>query len=76
MRLYLGGHLDWYAPQRQASHEIRLGKSTCLLTVLRGLGIPPSEIATTAVNGALVDLDCAEVSDGDTVELFAAIGGG
>ncbi|MBI3732289.1 MAG: MoaD/ThiS family protein [Chloroflexi bacterium] len=76
MKLYLGGHLDWYAPDQRARHEFSLTAPTALLALVQTLGIPPAEIVTTAVNGTLVDLEAIHVSDEDVVELFSAIGGG
>jgi sulfur carrier protein ThiS len=76
MKLYLGGHLDWYDPHKRAWHDIPLSAPTALLELLQRLGVPAAEVATVAVNGILVDLENVCVYDGDRVELFPAIGGG
>jgi sulfur carrier protein ThiS len=76
MKLYLGGHLDWYDPHKRAWHDIPLSAPTALLELLQRLGVPVAEVATVAVNGILVDLENVCVYDGDRVELFPAIGGG
>jgi sulfur carrier protein ThiS len=76
MKLYLGGHLDWYDPHKRAWHDIPLSAPTALLELLQRMGVPPAEVAVVSVNGLLVDLAGAQVYDSDCVELFPAIGGG
>ena len=76
MQLHLGGHLGWYAPQRQSRLQIHLDEPVLLLSLLERLKIPAAEIAVAIVNKHAVDLDSAQVSDGDNVELFPPVGGG
>ena len=76
MNLHLGGHLSWYAPQRAAELEIELAAPTPLVDIASRLGLPAAEIAFAAVNGVVVPLRSAEVSDADRVELFPPNCGG
>ena len=76
MHLHLGGHLSWYDPQKRSQLEIHLSEPIPLVALVEELGLPPAEIAVAAVNGAMVSLEDARVSDVDRVELFPPIGGG
>ena len=76
MKLYLGGHLSWYAPQRVSHLEIRLEQPTALSAVVSRLRLPLGEIMLSAVNGTLVRLETAEVCDSDDVELHPPNGAG
>lgn len=76
MRLYLGGHLNWYDREKRAWHEIPLSAPTPLRALVQQLGLLLAEVTTVVLNGALVELDNAQIQDGDCVELFPAIGGG
>ena len=76
MRLHLGGHLDWYDAQKRAWLEIDLPAPIPLVALLEQIGAPPGDVAIASVNGRLVRLESAVVSDGDTVALYPAIGGG
>ena len=76
MQLHLGGHLGWYAPDKQSRLEIRLDEPVPLMALLERLKIPTAEIAVATVNQKAVELEDAQVSDGDSVELFPPVGGG
>jgi sulfur carrier protein ThiS len=76
MRLYLGGYLDFYDPQKRGWVEIELNHPTPLSEVLANKGIPESDIQLVVLNGELIDLDIAVVSNQDEVKLFSAVGGG
>lgn len=76
MRLHLGGHLSWYDPQKRARLEIPLAQPITLLSLLQQLNVPLAEIAIATVNRVAVALADAQVSDGDSVELFPPVGGG
>ncbi len=76
MKLYLGGHLAWYAPQKQSRLEISLREPVALSALLQDLGIPAAEVAIVAVNGTMVESPDARVRDEDRVELFPPMGGG
>jgi sulfur carrier protein ThiS len=76
MRLHLGGHLNWYDPQKRPWLTIQLAESITLVKLLDRLQVPPGEVALTVLNGRLVSLENVRVSDGDRVELYPPIGGG
>jgi len=76
MRLHLGGHLNWYDPQKRARLEIPLAAPVLLLALLEQLHVPPAEVAILTINGRLTQLEGAVVADGDRVEVYPAIGGG
>ena len=76
MKLYAGGHLDFYLPQRRSRMELELKEPTRLSELLAGLGIPLAEVHLVVVNGQLVDLDEAVVSDDDQVKIYPAVNGG
>jgi sulfur carrier protein ThiS len=76
MQLHLGGHFNWYDPQKRAWLAIPLAAPVSLRTLLEQLHVPPAEVAILTVNGRLARLEGAVVSDGDRVEVYPAIGGG
>ena len=77
MRLHLGGHLSWYVPEKRSWLEIKLLEPAALVDVLKKLGVPVSEIAVGAVNGAAIhSFEHVRVTDTDKVELFPPVGGG
>lgn len=76
MQLFLGGNLDFYAPNRQSQLEVTLPQPTRLVELLGRLGIPPGEVHLVIVNGESVDPDTAVLTDEDQVKLFSAVGGG
>ncbi len=76
MRLHLGGHLSWYDQQKRSWLELSLSEPVALIELVRQLELPVGEIAISAVNGQVVSLEEARVSDGDRVELYPPIGGG
>ena len=76
MRIHLGGHLDWYDPQKRTWLDVPVEGTITLLALAERLGLPPGEIAIAIVNRRAVELETASASDADTVEFFTAIGGG
>ena len=76
MRLHLGGHLNWYDPHKRPWLTIQLVEPVALVELLDRLQVPPGEVALTVVNGRLVSLEDARISDGDRVELYPPMGGG
>ncbi len=76
MRIYLGGHLNFYHPQKDKWLEVELMQSTPLRVVLNNTNIPLGEVYLVVVNGELVDLDETMVSEQSEVKLFPAAGGG
>lgn len=76
MRIYLGGHLKFYHPQKDNWLEVELEQLTPLRVILDDSGIPLGEVDLVVINGELVDLQEAIVSEQDEVKLFPAVGGG
>ena len=76
MRLYLGGYLDFYNPQPGRWLEVELHQPTQMNELLAELGIPIGDAQLFVLNGELVDLKEAIVSEQDEVKLFPPVGGG
>lgn len=76
MRIYLGGFLDFYAPQNTRWMEVELEQPVLLRVLLQELGIPASEIYLIVINGELVSLEQARVVNDDEVKVFPPVGGG
>jgi len=76
MRVHLGGHLNWYDPQRRGWVDLPAGGALRLLAVCAAVGLPPEEIAVAVINGQAVNLEHATATGADTVEFYPPIGGG
>jgi sulfur carrier protein ThiS len=76
MKLYAGGYLTFYMPQRKNTIEIQLGAPTSLKAVLLDLQIPLAEVHLVAINGDQVDLDEAIIAETDVVRIFSSVNGG
>ena len=76
MRIFLGGHLNFYHPNKDRWLEIDLEHPTPLAGLLNNSGIPLTEVQLVAINGEVLDLHDAVVSEGDEVKIFSAVGGG
>lgn len=76
MKLFLGGSLAFHAPEKQPNLEVQLYTRTSLAQVVSNLGIPIAEVQLTVLNGDLVNLEDALVSDHDEVRLYPPVGGG
>ncbi len=76
MRIYFGGYLDFFNPQRGHWLELDLRQSAPLQDVLLEHGIPLGDIQLVVLNGSLVEMKEAIVSEQDEVKLFSAVGGG
>ena len=76
MQVHLGGHLNWYEPQRRGWLELPAAGAMSLLEICAAVGVPPEEVAIAVVNGHAVDLEHATATDGDRVEFYPPIGGG
>lgn len=76
MKLYAGGHLTFYMPERKHSLEISLREPTPLREILAQVGIPLPEVALTALNGQLVEAETVIVRNEDQVRVFSAVNGG
>ena len=76
MRIYLGGHLNFYHPKKENWLEVELKQPTLLVDVLDRAGIPLGEVHLVVVDGAHVALETLVVSNQDQVKLFSPVGGG
>jgi sulfur carrier protein ThiS len=76
LKLYAGGHVTFYMPERKHTLEISLDSPTPLREILVRIGIPLPEVALTAINGELVEVETATVTDSDQVQIFSAVNGG
>lgn len=76
MRIYLGGHLQFYLPQKEQWLEVNITEPALLSKILDDAGIPLGEVQLVTINGEIVDLHEATISAKDKVKLFSAVGGG
>jgi sulfur carrier protein ThiS len=76
MKLFLGGQFSLYIAGHPPSVEVDVNKPARLSDVLSGLGIPVADIHLVVVNGKLVEMEEAVVSDKDQVKIFPPVGGG
>jgi sulfur carrier protein ThiS len=77
MKLYLGGHLIWYDPQKRKNIELQLAGPTLLTDVLKRMNVPRAEAAVCLINGeAIFSFDQVFIDDGDKVAIYPAEGGG
>ena len=76
IRIYLGGYLNFYHPQRENWLEVTISPPTTLAEVLSDAGIPIKEVQLVSINGEVVDLEDAVIPEGDEVKVFSAVGGG
>lgn len=75
MRLHLGGHLNFYDPQKRTWLDMTLPGSTSLAEIIRQAGLPEGEVALLVINGQQADMHDL-VCDADRVELYPPMGGG
>jgi len=76
MRIFLGGHLNFYHPRKEKWLQIELDQPAKLLEVIADNDIPLGEVHLAALNGDQIDIQTAIVTDKDEVKLFSAVGGG
>jgi sulfur carrier protein ThiS len=76
MRIFLGGHLNFYHPNKDKWLEVDLNGPAPLVDLLNAAGVPLSEVQLVAINGEVVELENAWVSEGDQVKVFSPVGGG
>ena len=76
MKLHLGGVFSFYIPGHPHQVEVQLEEPARLSDVLAGLGIPVAEINLVIVNGELVNLQEALVSQQDEVKVYPPVSGG
>lgn len=76
MELQTGGYLSFYMPDKQSSLALRLTQPRALHVLLTDVGIPLNEVHLVILNGEIVDLDKAIVTDQDQVKVYSPIDGG
>lgn len=76
MLIYLGGHLNFYHPKKEKWLKVELDRPTSLRVILSNAGIPLGEVHLVVINGEVVELQNAIISNDDTVKLYSAVGGG
>ena len=76
IRIFLGGHLNFYHPQKDKWLDVEINEATSLTEILNDTGIPLAEVNLVSINGDVVELEQAVLTDGDDVKLFSALGGG
>jgi len=76
MRIYLGGHLNFYHPHKEKWLEIQIEQPTLLVEVLNTANIPLGEVHLVVFKDENVDLQDLVVAQNDEVKLFPAVGGG
>ena len=76
LEIHLGGHLNFYAPDKQSRFSLPLAGPTPLAAILEQLGVPQAEVSVAAVNGELVTVETTLVQPGDKIEIYPPIGGG
>jgi len=76
MHIYLGGYLNFYHPKKGKWLVVELDRPTPLAELLDHAHIPLEEVQLVAINGEVVELQAAVISEGDDVKVFSAVGGG
>lgn len=76
MRIYLGGYLDFYHPERGKWLDIPLQHPRPLSEVLQEAGVPLAEVQMVVMNGETLDKNELLVSGVDEVRVYSAVGGG
>lgn len=76
MRIYLGGHLSFYNPQKDSWLEVEVSDPVSLTSVLTKAGIPLGEVHLVTVNDEIVDLEGTLITSEDKVRLYSPTGGG
>ena len=76
MRLYLGGHLNYFDAHNRVNLEIELVGKQRLEDILDSLKVPKGEVFLVSINGEAVTLESAWIKPGDHVQLYPPMGGG
>jgi sulfur carrier protein ThiS len=76
MRIYLGGHLNFYHPNRQNLLEVEFDPPANLADILTRAGVPLEEVQLVVINGEVRDIKTSLTSDRDEVRVYSAVGGG
>jgi sulfur carrier protein ThiS len=73
--VHLHGHLKVYSDQKNPEFEMELPTETTLAELIRTLKIPDAEASVIMLNGKMTP-QSTTLSNGDSVSIFSAIGGG
>jgi sulfur carrier protein ThiS len=76
MRIFLGGHLNFYHPHKDRWLEVTLECPKPLTDILDQACIPLAEVQLVAINGEVTALQNTMVTEQDEVKVFSAVGGG
>ena len=76
MRIFLGGHLNFYHPEKKTWMDLQIEGPSQLSELLVFVGVPLEEVQLVVVNGEMVDGLEVVVCEGDEVKVFSAVGGG
>ena len=76
MRIYLGGHLNFYHPQKSNWLKVDFDPPKRLTEILKAAGIPLDEVHLVVINGKVQDVQTTLTSDQDEVKVYSAVGGG
>lgn len=75
MKVYVGGYLTFYMPDKKPEVDFILTESVSLRKILTELNIPLDEVQLAILNGKIVDLD-QFVGQQDIVKVFPGLDGG
>jgi sulfur carrier protein ThiS len=76
VKIQLHGHLNFFDAHKRTRLELEIEDKTGLKHVLELLGVPSGEVAVALVNGHLVPVDTAELTNSDMLELYPPAAGG
>ena len=76
MRIFLGGHLAFYHPDKGNWLEVEVKQPTPLREILERTDIPIGEVHLVVINELTTGLQEAVISEKDDVKLYSAVGGG
>ncbi len=76
MKIYLGGHLNFYHPRKDKWLDVDIQQPSPLVEILERAGIPLGEVQMIVINDEIAELQGAIISAQDAVKLFPAVGGG
>lgn len=76
MKLYAGGYLTFYMPQKAHSLDFSLDEPRLLSEILMDLAVPLAEVYLVAVNGEVRELEDTIVKNSDDVRIYSSVNGG
>jgi hypothetical protein len=76
MKVYVGGYLTFYMPDKQPEFDFVLTESIPVRKLLIELNIPLDEVQLVILNDKIVDLDQVVLVDHDVLKVFPGLDGG